>query len=229
MENNTQIQAVCIIADVMESRKNKKEKELQKFVQLMNDKYEEVCITPFTKRMGDEVFGVLANYSDAYYVLKDLLYLSQKKNLPLYVGIGIGSVFDWRTDHVHDINGTAIWYAADAIERLKNNDPAVKYFKNKQSTFKYLFFSKERNIPDMLINYMTALLFEKIENRTDKQAEIISVYEAYPAETLEEIGKKLGYELNPGLNVSKTLTRSNYHFIQSAEQELIRLLTQIQS
>lgn len=229
MVNNEQIQAVCIIADVIDSRKNEKEKELQEVVEWLNKEYKHGCITPFTKRMGDEIFGVLSNYSDAYYVLKELFYLSQQKNLPLYIGIGIGSVFDEQANDANHVNGTAIWNAADAIDRLKNNDPAVKYFKNKPSTFKYFFFANDRNIPDMLINYMTAFLFEKIENRTDKQAEIISVYEAHPAETLEEIGKMLGYELNPGLNVSKTLTRSNYHFIESAEQELIQLLTQIQS
>lgn len=229
MANNEHVQAVCIIADIIDSRENKKEKELQKVVQLMNEKYEEDCITPFTKRMGDEVFGVLANYSDAYYVLKDLFHLSRQKNLPLYVGIGLGSVFDGQMDDANHVNGTAIWNAADAVERLKSNDPGVKYFKNKSSTFKYFFFANEENIPDMLINYMTTFLFEKIESRTDKQAEIINVYEAHPAETLEVIGKRLGYELNPGLNVSKTLTRSNYHFIDSAEQELIQLLKQMQS
>lgn len=228
MANNEQIQAVCIIADVIDSRKNEKEKELQKVVQLMNNKYEKDCIAPFTKRMGDEIFGVLANYSDAYYVLKDLFDLSRQKNLPLYIGIGIGSVFDEQANNANHVNGTAIWNAADTIDRLKNNDPAVKYFKNKPSTFKYFFYANDENIPDMLINYITSFLFEKIEKRTDKQEKIIRVYEAYPAETLEEIGKKLGYTHNPGLNVSKTLTRSNYHFIESAEQELIKLLTQIQ-
>lgn len=229
MANNEQIQAVCIIADVINSRENEKEKELQTVVQLMNDKYEKDCITPFTKRMGDEIFGVLANYSDAYYVLKDLFDLSQQKNLPLYVGIGFGGVFNKRTSDANHVNGTAIWNAADAIERLKRNDTAVKYFKNKSSTFKYFFFANEESIPNMLINFMTSFLFEKIESRTEKQAKIISVYEAHPSKTLEEIGRKLGYGLNPGLNVSKTLTRSNYHFIESAERELVQLLTQIQS
>lgn len=228
LDNTNQIPAICIIADVIESRKNKKEKELENVVQLLNNKYKENSMIPFSKRMGDEIFGVLANYSDAYNVLNDLFHLSQQRTIPLYTGIGIGYVFAGEEHDMHQINGTAIWNAADAINFLKNNDPIVKYFKNKQETFKYFFFANDQNVPDMLINYMTALLFEKIENRTDKQEEVIQVYEAHPEETHEEIGRRLNYELNPGLNVSKTLARSHYHFVQSAEKELIQLLTKIQ-
>lgn len=228
LSNNDQISAICIIADVMESRKNKKDRELEYVVQSLNNKYEKNSLIPFSKRMGDEVFGVLANYSDAYYVFKDLFHLSQQKTIPLYVGIGIGYVFANEIPDAHQINGTAVWNAADAINYLKNNDSIIKYFKNKQETFKYFFFANEQNVPDMLINYMTALLIEKIESRTDRQEEVIRVYEAHPEETHEEIGKRLEYELNPGLNVSKTLSRSHYHFVQSAEQELIQLLAEIQ-
>src|SRR5690625_7435240 len=76
----------------------------------------------------------------------------------------------------------------------------------------------------MLINFMTAFILEKIDSRTDKQAEVIRMYEAHPDNTLEEIGQKLGYQKNPGINVSKTLARSNYHFTHAAEHELIQLL-----
>lgn len=229
MKENNQIPAICIIADVIESRKNKKEEGLEKVVEVLNEKYQKRCMTPFSIRMGDEIFGVLAHFTDAYDALKDLFQLSQQKKIPFYTGIGIGHVFANEINDQHQINGTAIWNAADAIDYLKNNDAMVKHFKNKQDTFKYFFFANEQNIPHMLINYMTAFIFEKIENRTDKQAKIIRVYEAHPEETHEEIGKRLNYELNPGLNISKTLARAHYHFVQSAEKELIKLLGKIQS
>lgn len=229
MEANKQINAITIIADVIDSRKNRKEIELQEVAHLLNQTYQQDCITPFTIRSGDELFAVLSNYSDAYLVLKDLLILSNQKKLPLYVGIGLGTVNAEETVDANKINGSAIWHAADALELLKEGGSTVKHFTNKSATFRYLFFTKDDIIPNMLINYMTAFIFEEIESRTDKQAEIISVYEAHPDQTLAVIGEKLGYKKNPGLNVSKTLTRSNYHFINAAEQELIHLLKQIQS
>src|SRR5699024_7865958 len=169
MERNLEMKAVCIIADVIDSRRNNKEAELQKVIKLMNEKYAKDCVIPFNKRMGDEIFGILTNYSVAYDVLKKLFYLSEQESLPLYVGIGIGTVFSWETNDVNQINGTAIWNAADAVDMLKNSHPTVKYFKNKRSTFKYFFYANDKNIPDALINYMTVFLFEKLENRTDNQ------------------------------------------------------------
>jgi len=53
LKKNNQIPAICIIADVIESRKNKKEKGLEKVVQVSNDKYQNRCMIPFSVRMGD--------------------------------------------------------------------------------------------------------------------------------------------------------------------------------
>ena len=226
MEDKT-IKAIAIIADVIDSRKNTKEKELQDVGQSLDKKYKQDCIIPFTVRSGDELFAVLSNYSKAYSVLKDLFICSEHKDIPLYVGIGIGTVFEGNKD-ANNINGSAIWHASDALEQLKSNDSSVKYFKSKSGTFKYAFFANDETKPDMLINFMTAFILEKIDSRTDKQAEVIRMYEAHPDNTLEEIGQKLGYQKNPGINVSKTLARSNYHFTHAAEHELIQLLKQIQ-
>lgn len=222
------MQAVCVSADVIGSRKNGKEKELEEIVYLLNKKYGEVCITQFTKRLGDEIFGVLANYSDAYRLLKDLFYLSNEKSVPFYVGIGFGTVKDQNIVSAHHINGTAIWNAADAMKLLKVNDQSVKYFKNEQATFKYFFNASNHHIPHILVNYMTYFIVERIEKRTQKQAEVINIIEKSPSLTLEEIGQKIGYNQNAGSNISKILMRSEYHLVHGAELELISFLEQIQ-
>jgi len=228
MENNPTINAVCITADIIASRESGKDKELPQVVHFLNEKYDGKCITMFTKRMGDEIFGILADFSDAYWVLKDLFTLSIQKALPLYVGIGFGVVKKDNKHHVHDVNGTAIWNSADALKVLKENDQSVKYFQNEASTFRYFYKANNRNVPHMLINYMTALIFDKVQNRTQKQAEVIATVEKFPSLNLEAIGKKIGYEQNAGLNVSKTLRRAEYHFVRDAELELILLLEHIQ-
>lgn len=103
----------------------------------LNEKYGQACITQFSKRIGGEIFGVLANYSRAYDVLKDLFRLSNQRNIPLYVGIGIGTVKDKNINDEHNVNGTAIWNASDAIKRLKDNEQLIKYFRNKEGTFNF--------------------------------------------------------------------------------------------
>ncbi|WP_373893628.1 SatD family protein [Virgibacillus natechei] len=222
------MQAVCVSADVIGSRENGKEKELEGIVHLLNEKYGELCITRFTKRMGDEIFGVLANYPDAYRLLKDLIHLSNEKSVPFYVGIGIGTVKDQSNVSAHHVNGTAIWNATDAIKLLKANDLSVKYFKNEQATFKYFFNASNYHIPHMLVNYMTYFIVERMEKRTQKQAEVINIIEKFPSLTLEEVGQKVGYNQNAGSNISKILMRSEYHFVHGAELELISFLEQIQ-
>lgn len=72
----------------------------------------------------------------------------------------------------------------------------------------------------MLINYMTAFLFEKIEKRTEKQAKIIEVIEKFPYLTFEAVGEEIGYKQNAGLNISKVLTRSGYYFIKELNRDL---------
>lgn len=228
MKKNDSIKAVCITADVIGSRKNGKEVELDEAVSLLNKKYGGQSITPFTKRAGDEIFSVLANFSDTYYVLKDLLKLSNQRNIPLYVGVGLGVVNNEHVDNPHAVNGTAIWNSADALKSVKENDSTVKYFRNDGATFRYFLYADDSDVPYKLLNYMISLLFEKIGKRTEKQIQAIDMVEQFPTLTQEAIGKKLGYEKNAASSVGKILYRAEYHFVHETEVEITKLLDQLQ-
>ena len=228
MKKNNPINAVCITADVIGSRKNGKEAGLDDMVSWLNEKYGRQSIIPFTKRNGDEIFGILADFSDAYYGLKDLLMLSNQKNIPLYVGVGLGAVNKQHVDNPHTVNGTAIWNAADALKLVKENASTVKYFRNDGATFRYFLCAGNNDVPYKLLNYMVTFLFEKIGKRTEKQTKAVDVAEQFPVLTHEEIGKKLGYEKNAASSVGKVLLRAEYNFVHETELEIIKLLDQLQ-
>lgn len=226
--NGSFINCVCITADVIGSRTNRKEKELQEIVQYLQEKYDDKCVTAFTKRFGDEIFGILYHFADAYRVLKDLYILSFKHDIPLYVGVGMGSVEGDHLEDPHNVNGHAVWNSADALKLLKKDDKKVKHFKNEAATFKYFIKANDQDIPSMLLNYMISFIFEKISKRTPKQSEIIERVEANPDLNFEEIGIQLGYEKNPSINISKILRRAEYHLVYGAEEELIKFLEHLQ-
>lgn len=224
METNNSIHAVCFTADVIDSRKNGKEAELDEIALFLNDRHSKTCLTPFTKRAGDEIFGVVSSFADAYVVLKDFFRLSEKKKVPLYVGVGIGTVKRLNVKDPNTVNGSAVWNAADALKLIKDNSSKVKNFKNGASTFRYFVYEEEGDIPYMLVNYMTSFLFEKMEKRTAKQAEVIEIMESFPKLSLEAVGNKVGYQKNASTNISKLLHRAEYHVVHGAEVELINFL-----
>ncbi|WP_430790670.1 hypothetical protein VBD025_07080 [Virgibacillus flavescens] len=224
MEKNNVIHAVCFTADVIDSRKNGKEAVLDEIAVLLNEKHSKTCLTPFTKRAGDEIFGVASTFADAYIILKDLFQMSEKKGVPLYVGVGLGTVKEENVKDPNTVNGSAVWNAADALKLIKENSSKVKNFRNDASTFRYFVYADEGDIPHMLVNYMTSLVFEKIEKRTAKQAEVIEIMESFPSLSLEAVGNKVGYQRNASTNISKLLHRAEYHVVHGAEVELINFL-----
>lgn len=229
MENSkTSFNAVCVTADVMNSRINGKDSEIESVVRYLNEKYLQNCLTPFTKRAGDELFGVVRKFSGVYLLIKDLCQLSNELDIPLYVGVGIGTVINKNIDQPHNVNGTAIWSSSDALKLLKKSDQSIRYFTNEKATFKYFINAGTSDIPYNVLNYMIALIFEKINGRTKKQTEVIAAVEKSPNLTLEEIGRRIGYKRNAGQSISNILMRADYNFVFGAERELINLLEHIQ-
>gem|GEM_PF-5075200 len=62
MENSQKIPyALCIKADVIDSRRNHKERILPEIARELNESYAGTLFTPFSVRAGDELFSVLLN------------------------------------------------------------------------------------------------------------------------------------------------------------------------
>ena len=97
MDNELIEKCVCISADVIDSRIKSKHKELQDITNELNLKYENVLITKFTVRAGDEIFGIVNGFDNGYSVFKTLFKLSNKNKVPLYVGVGFEDILNQKS------------------------------------------------------------------------------------------------------------------------------------
>lgn len=224
------IPGFCIMADVMDSRSSEKKQELRQLVDAVNKRYSPACLTEFAVRNGDELFGILRRFSDGYGVLKLLFQESERLHIPLYAGAGIGQLADEDLHNPHEVNGSAVWSASDALKIAKSERTSPGKIKAVRKTFKYYIqASEELRIPYEHINYQVFFLFERIQKRTEKQKEIIRTLETSPDNVnYERIGERFGYDTNKSVNVSKLLQRADYHLIAGAEHSLIALLDHFQ-
>ncbi|WP_226670755.1 SatD family protein [Metabacillus litoralis] len=222
------LRATCITADVINSRKNKKEEQLELIAKELNEKFSNSLLTEFTVRAGDELFGVVNNFNDGYWAFKELFYLSKKFQVPLYVGGGFGEVGNEKLDNPDGVNGRAIWNAADALKILKDKKFKTRALQSLDENFKFMFIVGDNRINDTAINYLLYFILEKIKKRTELQSKAIELIEKNSDLTYEDIGEKLGYERdNSKSNVSKLLSRAEHTIVKEGEQELINLINTI--
>ncbi|WP_052476230.1 SatD family protein [Cohnella kolymensis] len=225
----TEVPAFCLIADVMSSRKDGKKNELRYITKELNDKHHTALLTPFSVRSGDELFGIIRDFSKAYYVLKDLLLLSNESDVPLYVGVGIGSVTNEDLNNPHEVNGDAIWSAADALNALKKGKSGVTKSAFVRNKFHVYVKSQSSPMPYEFFNDEIFFLFERLLKRTKKQQEIVRAIETLDDKIqYEELGERFGYDDNVSSNISKILTRADYFLVSGAEQNLCKLLQYFQ-
>jgi len=111
--------AFCIKADVIGSRDSHQARLLPEIARELNQRYHETLLTPFIVRAGDEIFGILANPDSGFQAYKALYDQSRARNVPLYVGLGLGAVDLSASADSELVNGEAIWLAAEALEALK--------------------------------------------------------------------------------------------------------------
>lgn len=219
---------VSITADVMNSRQNGKEKQLEKITTHLNGKFEDHLVTTFSIRSGDELFGILKDFKAGYQAFKELYTLSKVYNLPLYVGVGLGEIKNENLDNPNTVNGLAIWNSADALSLLKQNHSKTRAIQSLDKSFKFMFVIGENNPNTMIVNYLVYFILEKIKKRTEKQAKAIAIMEENPDWNYEEVGARLGYETENAIsNVSKLLNRAEHNIVKEAEQELIHLMNLI--
>lgn len=227
--DSEKIPALCIIADVIASRHTDKKNELRKMTEVINNQFPDSILTEFTVRNGDEVFGILSKYSEGYRVLKNMLTLSEELHVPLYVGVGIGFISNEDLDNPHEVNGSAIWSASDALQYLKKKKTGGFKSSSPHSSFRWLVQST-CDIPYDVLNYQIHFLFERLLKRTDKQKEIVKALESSENKIqYDELGENFGYDKNSSSNVSKILARADHHLVSGAEQSLCSLLDYFQS
>lgn len=232
---------LSIKADVIDSRKNNKSKELPKLIDKINNKYENILVTKFILRSGDELFGnIKLEYNnfenslwEAYEVYKSIYYISEEYKIPLYIGIGIGEIDNKNLEDANLVNGQAIWYATDAIEEIKNTNMKKEIFKEiNKNKFRYnIKISNDENINDIALSYLY-FIFSKILNRSEKQRMAIKSKEINKNYTNDDHYRSILTEkeledynvFTSGNNFSSLLKRGEYLLVKELEKNFIKLL-----
>ncbi len=115
---------IAVIGDLIQSRqlKNRRaiQKELQEVLKMLNHKYEDFIVSPFTLTIGDE-FQVLLEVDGRLWELLDTLQISIP--VPCRIGVGLGEIFtDINTEYSIGADGDVFWHARDAIDRVHKNN-----------------------------------------------------------------------------------------------------------
>jgi hypothetical protein len=216
--------AICFAADVKQSKRMKKDHlidVLEECQQTINKQFEHDLLVPFAIRNGDELIGVMKNFSNAYSLISHIFQQSQLRRCPFYLGIGIGEL---ETDeiNVHTMNGSAVLHAFAARDKhLKEKSEKAKIW-NDSETETSFYFSSEL-VPHEPLNALLNVIVTTKRKWTDKQKQVIELMEQFPEWTYEKIGKHLGYK-SPISTVSYLLKRADYQKIKAVEDSFTQLL-----
>jgi hypothetical protein len=216
--------AICFAADVKQSKLMEKDRliyVLEECQQTINKQFEHDLLVPFAIRNGDELIGVMKNFSNAYSLINHIFQQSQLHHCPFYLGIGIGEL---ETDeiNVHTMNGSAVLHAFAARDKqLKEKSEKSKIW-NDIETETSFYFSSEL-VPHEPLNALLNVIVTTKRKWTDKQKQVIELMEQFPEWTYEKIGKHLGYK-SPISTVSYLLKRADYQKIKAVEDSFTQLL-----
>lgn len=215
--------AVCFALDVKHSRQMDKKRLLMILNDLketINKRFHKDLLVPFAIRNGDELVGVIGNFSSAYPLIKYIYSQSCFHQCPFYSGIGIGEL-ETDTADVHTINGSAVLCAFAAREHLKEKKEKTKIWSENENTTSFYILAEA--LPFEPLNTLLGWILETKRNWTDKQKQVIHLIEQFPGWTYEKIGRHLGYK-SPISTVSYLLKRAEYQKVKATEASFTELL-----
>lgn len=218
----------AIAVDLKDSRKFSSEKVLSRIVDDLNHTYQQSLVTPFSVRMGDEIIGAVANFSDAFLVFRDLYHQTKLQKVGLYVGLGFGMIDTEERIDVHRVNGSAIRSAITARDSYVKQQTESSIFNKHHANLQFFTYAENEMIPYNALNHYLHYILEKWEMRTDKQNRIINLLDENQELTYKEIGNLLGQPQNAESNISRLLTRADYRLVKDAEKSLLDLLDFLQ-
>lgn len=227
-------QCFCIKSDVISSRLTNKVDLLPGMAEKLNDRYQQELITPFTIRAGDELFAVINTIQNGYQVFKTLFSMAGKDNIPLYVGLGIGSIESQHLKDSERINGTAIWRASSALDELKKK-PDFEVLKHvSKSRFRYnLHVGQDESVNRAVETYLYFII-SRISKRTSRQKQAVEAREDHPDWSNDRLFRYINRTEDNSINTeyaianfSKLLMRSDYQLVREAETAFIHLLSTI--
>ncbi|HOE34864.1 MAG: hypothetical protein GX415_03610 [Chloroflexi bacterium] len=223
--------AFCIKADVIGSRDSRLARFLPEIARALNERFAEALLTPFIVRAGDEIFGILENPQAGFLAYKALYAQSRERNVPFYVGMGVGAVDLDESADSELVNGKAIWLAAGALEALKGKPTTEILARQKHSRFRYAIAVSEQPEENRVFEHFLFYIMSHITSRTALQHQAAALKEAHPDwdnlrlyHSLEGKQAEIIDPQNAIANFSKLLRRGNYQLVRDAEETFLYLL-----
>ncbi|MGL5351793.1 MAG: SatD family protein [Clostridium sp.] len=216
----------------------------------LNVKYKNILVSPITFILGDEWQIVLRDVKESYNIFTEIKLFLRLNNLDSYCGIGIGTISTNESKDTREMDGNAFIYAREAINIAKKSNtfyngvihtkdcklvlkgPNTNLFNSNTNNFETsecttlnecAITTTDNDVCMGLIDIINNIIQnnEMIENKfTDKQVEIISLYEELGS--YSNIEKE--YPNYPKSNISNKLSASNYFLTLYNKKVILNLL-----
>jgi len=195
---------IVVTADVIDSRSHPEVADVLR--RKMQQWMQPGLLTPFSLAVGDELQAV-CEWSEA---LPALIRRLRWKCHPfqIRVGIGFGTVDDWRPDAASwEMNGSAFYHARDALEAISQSKQPLTRVGAGDEGFA------------LVLNTIYPLIDLLMSRWTFEQWEAIAAYEEL--QTYEKAAGRLGITRQ---NVQKRCYAASWDLVQATEERLGRLI-----
>lgn len=217
---------MTILFDVKGSRsypdKNIIRVNLKKICILLNNKYKKWLVVDFRLKDGDSVIGVTKSFRLGFMVYRDVRRLAWNYEFNLYYGLGFGTLDTGDVLDTDEINGSSVINAFTAVDYAKKDELQIN------NHVRFYAYDDSDTIPYRSLNTLVYLIYTEFNGKTAKQLELTKIMEISPDLTYEEIGRRMGYENDPKVHVSKMLNRVNYNLNLKLQEDIIDLLWKLQ-
>ncbi|OPJ57431.1 SatD family protein [Clostridium oryzae] len=223
------------------------QEQLKHYFKHLNLEYNNILVAPITFTLGDEWQIVLRCCSETYNIFSKIKKFLRKHNAAAYCGIGIGTISTKESEDTRQMDGKAFIYAREALNTLKANSKISKeHIKTKDcktlligETIDMTDFYKESeelneeldhsevaatsSIEIDIVDLINTVIQnnELLESRlTDKQVEVIDLYEKYGS--YKSIERRMP-EYSKS-NISHKLSSANYFLNVNNKKTICNLL-----
>lgn len=200
-----------ITADIIESRKITDRKNVQTKIKSMlkkiNKRYKRIISVKFSLTLGDEFQGLIKDLVNSYELIKVI----EKEMYPLKIrfGVGYGKVSTPFSQKIGEMDGECFVNSREALELSRKLNQNIAY--------KTGFEEK-----DLAINTILMLISAIKESWKDIHYRRVWLYEEL--KTYQEVARKEKVSIQM---ISKMFKNIKYDKIKKAEENLIKLLTQL--
>ncbi len=160
--------------------------------------------------------------------------LSTARDIPFYVGMGVGSIDLTNNTNAELVNGNAIWLATEALDALKGKPKNEILARQKSARFRYAITVSECSAENQALQHFLYYIMSRVMQRTELQQRAAMLKEAHPDwdnlrlyRALKGKSQEVIASENAIANFSKLLRRGDYQLVRDAEDAFLLLIRRL--